>query len=110
MVNGLELNANSSSALLKGAADYLGLSKGGSKKALWNRLNQKVQQLEYEELFLAANKLYKEEAKQKGVIQVNVPRQPGEEVNSPIFHIGIGVTFVLHQKLEMIINEYLITP
>ena len=57
----------------------MGLNKGGSKKALWNRLNQKVQQLEYEELFLAANKLYKEEAKQKGVVQVNIPRQPSQE-------------------------------
>ena len=79
VVNGLELNANSSLALLKGAAEYLGLNQGGSKKALWNRLNQKVQQLEYEELFLAANKLYKEEARQKGLAQVNIPRQPRKE-------------------------------
>ena len=79
MVNGLELNANSPLALLHGAAEYLGLNKGGAKKALWNRLNQKVQQLEYEELFLAANKLYKEEARQKGLVQVNIPRQPGKE-------------------------------
>ena len=48
-------------------------SQGGSKKA------QRDQQLECEELFLAANKLYREEARQKGIIQVNIPRQPSRE-------------------------------
>ena len=57
MVNGLELNVNSSLVLLKGAAEHL----------------------EHEELFLAANKLCQEEARQKGVIQVHMPRQPSQE-------------------------------
>ena len=79
VVNGLDLNVNSSLALLRGAAEYLGLNRGGSKKAIWNRLNQKVQQMEHEELFLAANKLYQEEARNKGAIQVHMPRQPSQE-------------------------------
>ena len=79
VVNGFDLNVNSSLALLRGAAEYLGLNKGGSKKALWNRLNQKVQQMEHEELFLAANKFYQEEARNRGAIQVHVPRQPSQE-------------------------------
>ena len=39
VVNGLDLNVNSSLALLRGAAEYLGLNRGGSKKPIWNRLN-----------------------------------------------------------------------
>ena len=58
---------NSSMALLRAAADFLGISKGGSKFTLWNRLNQAVQQLENQQLFQDANRLYREQEQHPGL-------------------------------------------
>ena len=55
VVNSNEITLESSPRLLRAAAEFLGLSKGGSKMRLWRNINAKVQQQEALELFEAAN-------------------------------------------------------
>ena len=79
VVNGEVLTSNSSAILLRASCEFLGLSKGGSKAALWNRLNQEVQKQEHQQMFLAANKLYREEQQMKGIIPQRPVRVPTKE-------------------------------
>ena len=76
IVNGEVLTEKSSVVLLRAACDYLGISKGGSKKNLWAKLNQEVQKQEHQQLFAAANQLYREEQQVKGLVPQSVPRVP----------------------------------
>eukprot|EP00435_Cladocopium_sp_Y103_P026822 s1787_g6.t1 len=79
VVNDEPLTANSSIGFLRAAAEYLGISKNGTKQQLWSRLNQKVQTLEHEQTFLDSNRLYKDEQWSKGLIGQSVPRTPSPE-------------------------------
>ena len=58
---------DSSIGVLRAAADFLGISKGGSKSSLWTRLNQAVQQLENQQLFQDANRMYHEQGQHRGL-------------------------------------------
>ena len=78
---------NSSMALLRAAADFLGISKGGSKFTLWTRLNQAVQQLENQRLFQDANRLYREQEQHPGLQLQAQPRQPTQEER--LLHMNI---------------------
>ena len=79
MINGHEVYPNSPIKLLWNAAEYLGLSGGGSKAQVWKRLNEKIQLQEAIEAFEVANKLYLEEARPQGLHSLPLPRQPTEE-------------------------------
>ena len=57
VVNEEGLTIDSSFGFLRAAAEFLGISKDGSKEVIWSRLNQKVKILEHEQLFLAFNQL-----------------------------------------------------
>jgi hypothetical protein len=60
VVNDEPLTINSSIGFLRAAAEYLGVSKNGNKEMIWTRLNQKIQTLEHEQLFLDSNRLYRD--------------------------------------------------
>ena len=79
VVNGSEITLESSLRLLRAAAEFLGLSKGGSKQRLWRNINAKVQQQEALELFEAANKLYLEQSRPAGLSTLPLPRVPSAE-------------------------------
>ena len=79
VVNGNELNEQSSLASLREAAEFLGLGRGGSKYTLWTRLNQEVQKIEQRDMFVVANRLFKEQNRHKGLIAIRAPRQPSKE-------------------------------
>lgn len=55
VVNGEVLTATSAVAMLRAAAEHVGIHQGGSKKSLWDRLNQAVKKKERLEMFKAAN-------------------------------------------------------
>ena len=76
-IDGNEITQQSSLRTLRSAAEYLGVSKGGSRMALWQRLNDKAIMLEKEQAFEIANKLYKEEHVK--VEHPPLPRCPSEE-------------------------------
>ena len=75
-VDGNEISEHSSLRTLRSAAEYLGVSKGGSRRNLWQRLNDKAIMLEREAAFEIANKLYKEE--HLTVAHPPLPRCPSE--------------------------------
>ena len=79
VVNGEQLAIESSMGFLRAAAEYVGISKNGSKEAIWSRLNQRVQTLEHEQLFLDSNRLYKDEQWKQGLVGQSVPRTPSDE-------------------------------
>ena len=79
VVNDEPLTLESSIGFLRAAAEYLGISKNGTKQQLWTRLNQKVQTLEHEQLFLDSNRLYKDEEWKQGLVGQSVPRAPSDE-------------------------------
>ena len=79
VVNGETITSESSMAMLRSAAEYLGISKSGSKASLWHRINQRAQHLEHEQVFLEANKLHREQWWQKGLVGQSVPRTPSDE-------------------------------
>eukprot|EP00913_Durusdinium_trenchii_P016912 g15900.t1 len=79
VVNHAELNEKSPLMALREAAEFLGVGRGGSKNALWTRINQEVQKMEHKELFTTANRLFREQNKHKGLVPVHVPRQPSAE-------------------------------
>ena len=79
MVNEEILTIDSSINLLRAAAEFLGVSKNGSKETLWSRLNQRAQTLEHEQLFLDSNKIYKDEQWRQGLVGQSIPRTPSEE-------------------------------
>jgi hypothetical protein len=56
-VNGNVVTANSSLAMIRECAKFRGISRGGVKKPLWNRLNQAVQKHEHHMMFETANLL-----------------------------------------------------
>ena len=60
VVNGETITLQSSVVLLRAAAEFLGVNKNGSKKALWSRINQRAQSLEHEQMFVEANRLHRE--------------------------------------------------
>ena len=76
-IDGNEIGQHSSLRTLRNAAEYLGVSKGGSRAALWQRLNDKAIMLEKEQAFEVANKLYLEEHVK--VEHPPLPRCPSEE-------------------------------
>ena len=78
-VNGQQLSEKSSLAHLREAAEFLGWGRGGSKHSLWTRLNQEIQKIEHRDMFIIANRLYKEQNKHKGLVAVRAPRQPSIE-------------------------------
>ena len=78
-INGQQLSERSSLAHLREAAEFLGLGRGGSKATLWTRLNQEIQKMEHREMFVIANRLYKEQNKHKGLVAIRAPRQPSNE-------------------------------
>lgn len=57
--------------------NILAWAKEVKTKLCGERLNQ-AQKSDRQQLFLVANKLYKEAARGKGLVQVRVPRQPGK--------------------------------
>ena len=77
-VNDNVITAVSPVRLLRAAADFLQLSKAGSRQQLWSRLNQEVQRQEHLRAFEFANKLFLEEERHKGLVEVKAPRQPTE--------------------------------
>ena len=77
-VNDNMITAVSPVRLPRAAADFLGVSKAGSKQQLWSRLNQEVQRQEHLRAFEFANKLFLEEQRHKGLVEVKAPRQPTE--------------------------------
>ena len=79
VVNDEPLTIDSSIGFLRAAAEYLGVSKNGNKEMIWTRLNQKVQTLEHEQLFLDSNRLYRDEQWKQGLVGQSVPRTPSEE-------------------------------
>lgn len=79
VVNGQELSVKNSLASLREAAEFLGLGRGGSKNTLWTRLNQEIQKIEHREMFIVANRLFKEQNRHKGLVAVRAPRQPSKE-------------------------------
>ena len=78
-VNGQQLSEKSSLAHLREAAEFLGLGRGGSKHSIWTRLNQEIQKIEHRDMFIVANRLYKEQNKHKGLVAIRAPRQPSNE-------------------------------
>eukprot|EP00435_Cladocopium_sp_Y103_P051699 s1657_g16.t1 len=79
VINGEILTGGSSMVLLRAAADYLGVSQGGFKKALWDRINQRSQTIEHEQLFLEAIRLHRERQWQHGLVGQSIPREPTDE-------------------------------
>ena len=79
VVNNTELSERSPLRALREAAEFLGVGRGGSKNALWTRINQEVQEMEHKELFTTANRLFREQNQHKGLVPVHVPRQPSAE-------------------------------
>ena len=47
VVNNADLSERSSLRALREAAEFLGVGRGGSKNALWARINQEVQKMEH---------------------------------------------------------------
>ena len=82
VVNGTVVTQNSSLTMLRNCASFMGISRGGAKKALWDRLNQAVQRHEHELMFSAANQLYREEQAHRGLVPQSVPRVPTAEERS----------------------------
>ena len=82
VVNGNVVTINSSLEMLRSCASFMGVSRGGAKKALWDRLNQAVQRHEHEMMFSAANQLYREEQVHKGLVPQSTPRVPTAEERS----------------------------
>lgn len=76
VVNGEVIRANSSVGMLRAAADFIGVHKGGSKRFLWDRLNQAVQKKEHLEMFKAANNLYRQEEQPDGMVPQSCPVCP----------------------------------
>ena len=79
VVNGNVISKNSSLAMLRSCAEYMGISRGGAKTALWDRLNQAVQRHEHLMMFQTANRLYREEQIHKGLVPQSAPRAPSQE-------------------------------
>ena len=79
VVNEEGLTIDSSCGFLRAAAEFLGISKDGSKEVIWSRLNQKVKILEHEQLFLAFNQLYNDEQWKLGLAGQSIPRAPSPE-------------------------------
>ena len=82
VVNGNVVTKNSSLEMLRSCASFMGISRGGAKKALWDRLNQAVQRHEHELMFSAANQLYRDEQVHKGLVPQSTPRAPTAEERS----------------------------
>ena len=78
IVNENEVRLESPVRLLRAAAEFLGISKAGSKAQLWRRLNNEVQKQEHLRMFELANQLYREEQQHKGLVPVRAPREPSE--------------------------------
>ena len=78
-------------ATLRSAAEYLGLGAGGSTKTLWHKLNQ----LEHQQLFASANRLYREQNKHKGLIQVSIPRRPTDSTGARNAWFTYGIPYQL---------------
>ena len=57
VVNGNVVTANSSLAKLRTCAEFMGISRGGAKEALWTRLNQAVPKHEHHMMFDTDNSL-----------------------------------------------------
>ena len=70
VVNNAELSERSSLRALTKA----GVGRGGSKNAIWTRINQEIQKMERKELFTTANRLFPEQNQRKGLVPVHVPR------------------------------------
>lgn len=79
VINGNVVTANSSLAMLRTCAEFMGISRGGAKEALWTRLNQAVQKHEHHMMFETANRLYREEQLDKGLVPQQAPRVPSNE-------------------------------
>eukprot|EP00435_Cladocopium_sp_Y103_P000040 s2725_g1.t1 len=79
VVGSTMIKKDSSIALMRAGAEYLGISKSGSKETLWTRLNQSVQKFEHQRLFQDANKLYREEMEIKGIKPQAQPRAPSDQ-------------------------------
>ena len=79
MVGSTMIKKDSSIALMRAGAEYLGISKSGSKETPWTRLNQSVQKFEHQRLFQDANKLYREEMEFKGMKPQAQPRSPSDQ-------------------------------
>ena len=79
VINGNVVTANSSLAMLRTCAEFMGISRGGAKEALWTRLNQAVQKHEHHMMFETANRLYREEQLYKGLVPQQAPRVPSNE-------------------------------
>ena len=77
--NGNVITASSSLAMLRANAEYLGISRGGAKQALWDLLNQAVQRHEHQMMFQIANRLYREEQLHKGLVPQSAPGEPSRE-------------------------------
>ena len=104
-VNDLEVKKNSSMKMLRDAAEYLGISKGGSRAMLWSRLSQKVQTLEHQRLLATANKLYREEGYHKGLIPVPVARQPSSNMSCFTYRTETGANFALPVRAKVTPKE-----
>ena len=72
-----EVRADSPHRILQQAAEYLGVSKAGSKAALWTRLNEKMIKLERDLAFETANRLYREQHEKVRI--PTIPRAPSAE-------------------------------
>jgi hypothetical protein len=73
------IGRSSAMGLLRAAADYLGISKGGSKATLCARLNQALQQLENQQLFQDANRMYRQQDQHPGRQMQAQPREPTQQ-------------------------------
>lgn len=79
VVNGEVITIKSPINMLRTAADFIGVQKGGDKKSLWDRLNQAVQKKEHLEMFKAASNLYRQERQPDGIAPQSVPRGPSPQ-------------------------------
>lgn len=98
------IGRSSAMGLLRAAADYLGISKGGSKATLCARLNQALQQLENQQLFQDANRMYRQQDQHPGRQMQAQPREPTqqerllhEHTHTP-FEAGVGGVLLASQR------------
>lgn len=105
VVNGAELRGPSALAVLREAAEFLGIGRGGSKHSLWTRLHQQVQKLENQSLFVTANRLFREENQHKGFKCQDSPQKKNDSfMNSHMCHFEHGAISVFHARAEMMRN------
>ena len=79
-VNGYEISHNSPHKVLKEVAEYMGVSRGGGKMALWKRLCEKLEREDRLAQFESANRLWKEQ--QSKPRSQRLPKAPSDEERS----------------------------